>query len=101
MRLSRQFQVYFFFFNEKILNAQKRKLVNYAVSTLLLSNYFYPISIHKTLWPNRHDKWHVGLLRMQVRNQWEAGSMVVEPSQVLNQWEAGCGTLTSKEALDT
>ena len=85
MRLSRQFQVYFFFFNEKILNAQKRKLLNYAVSTLLLSNYFYTISIHKTLWPNRHDKWHVGLLRMQVRNQ----------------WEAGCGTLTSKEALDT
>ena len=30
----------------------------------------------------------MGLLRMQVRNQLEAGSMVVEPSQVESQWEA-------------
>ena len=44
------------FFYEKILNVQKRKLLNYAVSALLLSNYFYPISTHKILWPNRQDK---------------------------------------------
>ena len=32
-------------------------LLNYAVSTLLLSNYFYPsISTHKTLRHNRRDK---------------------------------------------
>ena len=48
------------FFYEKILNVQKRKLLNYAVSALLLSNYFYPISTHKILWPNREvpgDQW--------------------------------------------
>ena len=31
----------------------------------------------------------MGISRMQVRNQWDAGSMAVEHSQVQNHWEGG------------
>ena len=49
----------FFFFYEKILNAQKRKLLNYTVSILLLSNYFYPISTQRPYGPivKTSDTW--------------------------------------------
>ena len=66
-------------------------LLNYAVSTLPLSNYFYPyISSHKTLWPDRQDK---GLLIPRTFKN--AGSKPVR-NRFHSWW-----TLTLKELLDT
>ena len=64
--------------------------MNYAVSALPLSNYFYPsISTHKNLWPNCQDK---QLTHVTFKN---AGS------KPLRGRFHGCGTLTLKEALGT
>ena len=66
-------------------------LMNYAVSTLPLSNYFYPyISSHKTLWPDCQDK---GLLIPRTFKN--AGSKLVR-----GRFHS-CRTLTLKEPLDT
>ena len=35
------------------------------------------------------DYQHMGLLRMQVQNQWGASFTIIEISQVKNQWKAG------------
>ena len=66
-------------------------LLNYEVSTLPLSNHFYPsIITHKTLWPNRQDR------RLLTHGTFKNASL----KQVRGRLH-GCGTLTSKEALGT
>ena len=64
--------------------------MNYAVSTLPLSNYFYPsISTHKNLWPNCQDK------------QLTHAIFKYAGSKAVRGRFHGCGTLTLKEALGT
>ena len=77
--------------NEFVFIASFTILLNYAISTLPLSNYFYPsISTYKTLWPNYQDK------RLLAHETFKnAGSKPVRGKF------HGCGTLTSKEALGT
>ena len=59
-KTSKRVKIVCFVFLKKIeivLIASFTVLLNYAVSTLPLSNYFYPsISTHKALWSNRQDK---------------------------------------------
>ena len=64
-------------------------LLNYAVSTLLLTNYFYPsISTPKTLWPNHQAK----LLLTH-------GIFENEGWKPVRGGFHGCGTITLKEVL--
>ena len=56
-------------------------LPNYAVSTLPLSNYFYPsVNIHKTLWPIRQGNRLLpyGTFK-NAGSKRETGSIIVEP----------------------
>ena len=66
-------------------------LLNYAVLTLLLSNYFYLfINTHKALWLNRQDK--------QILTH---GTFKNAGSKPMRGRFHGCGILTSNEALST
>ena len=66
-------------------------LLNYAVSTLPLSNPFYPsIITHKTLWPNCQD-----------RPLLTHGTFKNAGSKPVRGRFHGCGTLTSKVVLGT
>ena len=66
-------------------------LLNYTVSTLPLSNHFYPsIITHKTQWPNRQDR---PLLTY--------GTFKNAGSKPVRGRFHGCGTLTSKVVLGT
>ena len=92
---------------EIVLIASFTILLKYAVSTLLLLNYFYPyISTHKTLWPNCQDKQLLtyGTFKnagsKSVRGRFH-GCGTFKGSKLVRGRFHGCGTLTSKEALDT
>ena len=80
-------------------------LLNYAVSTLLLSNYLYPsISTLKTLWPNLQENRLVshGTFKIagskSVRERFHGCGTLAGSKPVRGRFH-GCGTLTSTEAL--
>ena len=66
-------------------------LLNYAVATLQLLDYFYPsISTHKTLWPNCQEK------RLLTHRTFKKAGL-----KPVRGFFHGYGTLTSKEDLAT
>ena len=66
-------------------------LLNYAVATLQLLDYFYPsISTHKTLWPNCQEK------RLLTHRTFKKAGL-----KPVRGFFHGYGTHTSKEDLAT
>ena len=97
----------FFKKTELILITSFTILLNYAVSTLQLSNYFYPsISTNKTLWPNHQDKQLLphGTFKntgsKMVRGMFHGWGTIAGSKPVRGRFHS-FGTLTSKEALGT
>ena len=75
-------------------------LLNCAVSTLSLSNYFYPsISTHQNLWPNRQGKQLLTTGSKAVRDRFHGCGTLANSKPVRGRFH-GFGTLTSKEALN-